>query len=163
MTGTYRNAGAAGPITIIDSSEIREGQLEPLRAAMKELVEFARMNEPRTIAYSVYLNEDATRVTVLQVHPDSASAEFHMKVAGSAFAAFGKLVRLSGIDIYGSPSPDLLEMLRRKAEMLGGGTVAVHGLSAGFARFEPRARPFPNARPAIPFPDRDWGAASGPG
>ncbi len=40
------------------------------------------------IAYGVYLNDDATRGTVLQVHPEAASAEFHMQVAGPAFAGF---------------------------------------------------------------------------
>jgi hypothetical protein len=132
--GTVR-VGISGPIIIVDSSDIREGRLEDVRRGMSELVEFAGANEPRMIAYSVYLNEDATRVTVLQVHPDSVSAEFHMRVAGSAFAEFAALIRLSGIDVYGSPSPELLERLRRKAGMLGGGAVAVHGLHAGFARF----------------------------
>ncbi len=123
------------PIVIIDSSEIREGKLEDLKAAMKELVEFALANEPKMIAYNVYLSEDGTRVTVFQVHPDSASAEFHMKVAGFAFPKFVEFIKLLGIDIYGRPSQSLLERLRLKAQMLGNGTVAVHELHAGFARF----------------------------
>ncbi len=70
------------PIIIIDSSEVREGKLDDLKAAMKDLVKFAEANEPEMIAYNVYLSEDGRQVTVLQVHPNSASAEFHMKVAG---------------------------------------------------------------------------------
>lgn len=120
---------------IIDSSEILEGKLEGLKAAMKELVEFALANEPRMIAYNVYPNEDGTRVTVLQFHPDSASAEFHMNVAGPAFAKFVEFIKMSGIDIYGRPSRSLLERLRLKSQMLGSGTVVVHELHAGFARF----------------------------
>lgn len=123
------------PIVIIDSSEIREGKLEDLKAAMKELVEFALANEPRMTAYNVYLSEDNARVTVIQVHPDSASAEFHMNVAGSAFSKFAELITMSGIDIYGRPNQGLLERLRRKAQMLGSGTVVVHELHAGFDRF----------------------------
>jgi len=30
----------------------------------------------------VYLNEDGTQMTVVHVHSDSASLEFHMRVAG---------------------------------------------------------------------------------
>lgn len=133
--GIRAPARPSGPVIIIDSSEIREGKLEELRTAMSELVEFGRTNEPGMIAYGVYLNGNATRVTVLQIHPDTASAEFHMQVAGPAFAGFAELIRLSGIDVYGTPSPALLERLRRKARMLGGGSVAVHELHAGFARF----------------------------
>lgn len=121
-------------IIIIDSSEIREGKLENLKAAMKDLVKFAEANEPEMIAYNVYLSEDGRQVTVLQIHPDSASAEFHMNVAGPAFAKFADFIKMSGIDIYGRPSQDLLERLRLKAQMLGSGTVAVHELHAGFSR-----------------------------
>ena len=71
----------------------------------------------------------------MQVHPDSASAEFHMKVAGSAFPEFVEFIRMSGIDIYGKPSRELLEMLQRKARMPGSGKVSVHELQAGFLGF----------------------------
>ncbi|HZD60432.1 MAG TPA: hypothetical protein VE439_08295 [Anaerolineae bacterium] len=122
-------------IVIIDVSEISEGKLEEVKAAMNELAEFAEANEPNTIAYNVYLNEDSSQVTVFQVHPDSASAEFHMNVAGPAFRKFTELLQLLRIDIYGKPSQELLERLRQKAQLLGSETVAVHELHAGFARF----------------------------
>jgi len=41
---------------------------------------------------------------------------------------------MSGIDIYGKPSRELLEMLQRKARMPGSGKVSVHELQAGFLR-----------------------------
>lgn len=80
------------PIVFIDSSEIREGKLEELKMAIRDLVEYVQSNEPRPIAYNVYLNESGSRMTVVQVHPDSASMEFHMKVAGPAFPKFVGLV-----------------------------------------------------------------------
>jgi quinol monooxygenase YgiN len=126
------------PVVFIDSSEVREGRLEELKTAMKELVEFVRANEPRPIAYDVYFNEDGTRMTVFQVHPDSASMEFHMKVAGPAFPKLAELVRMLTMDVYGKPSVDLLEQMRKKARMLGSATVLVHELHAGFARFGER-------------------------
>ena len=43
------------PIVSIDSSDIREGRVEDLKAAMTRLVEFVRENEPRPIAYDVYM------------------------------------------------------------------------------------------------------------
>ena len=122
-------------IIIIDTSEIREGKLGELRKAMIGVVGLADANEQRMIAYNMYLNGDSTRLTVIQVHPDSASAEFHMQFAGSAFPGFVEFIRMSGIDIYGKPSRDLLEMLQRKARMLGSGKVSVHELHAGFSRF----------------------------
>jgi quinol monooxygenase YgiN len=126
------------PIVSIDSSEIHEGRLEELKTAMKELVEFVDANEPRPIAYNLYLNEDGTRMTVVQVHPDSASMEFHMDVAGSAFRKFLEFLTLSRIDIYGKPTARLLEQMRQKARMLGNAALVVHELHAGFTRLPAR-------------------------
>jgi len=123
------------PIVYIDSSEIREGNLEELKKAMNELVEFVEANEPRLIAYNVYFKEDGTRMSVVHVHPDSASLEFHMKVAGPLFPKFAEFIKLLTIDVYGKPTDDLVEQMRQKAQMLGNGTVLVHDLHAGFARF----------------------------
>jgi quinol monooxygenase YgiN len=123
------------PVIYIDRSEIREGKLEELKAAMNELAGLVKANEPRIIAYNVYLTEDGTRMTVFHVHPDTASLEFHMKVAGPAFPKFAGFIKLLTIDIYGEASDNLVEQLRRKAQMLGNGTVLVHGFHAGFARF----------------------------
>jgi quinol monooxygenase YgiN len=69
------------PIVYIDTSEIREGKLEELKTAINELVKFVEANEPRLIGYNVYLKEAGTRMTVIHVHPNSASLELHMKVA----------------------------------------------------------------------------------
>jgi hypothetical protein len=126
------------PIVYIDTSEIREGKLEELKAAMKELVEFVESNEPQLISYTFFLNEDDTRMTVVAVHPDSASLEFHMEVAGPAFRKFTDLINLSAIEVYGQVSETVLRKLRQKAQMLGGRTVVVHKRYAGFARFGAR-------------------------
>ena len=56
------------PIIYIDHSEVREGKLDELKTAMKELVELVEANEPRIIAYNVYFTEDGTRMTVVHVH-----------------------------------------------------------------------------------------------
>jgi quinol monooxygenase YgiN len=123
------------PIIYIDCSEVREGKLEELKTAINELVELVEANEPRLIAYNVYFTEDGTRMTVVHVHPDSASLEFHMKVASPTFPKFVKLIKLLTIDVYGKPSGNLPEQIQQKAQMLGNATVLFHGPHAGFARF----------------------------
>jgi quinol monooxygenase YgiN len=122
------------PIISLDTSLIRVGRLDELKRAVAELVEFVRSNEPRPIVYEVYVDDTESRMTVVQVHPDSASMEYHMTVAGPAFAGFAELVTLSTLDVYGKPSEELLELLRRKVQLLGDATVTVHDLQAGFAR-----------------------------
>lgn len=123
------------PIVFVDTSEIREGKLEQLRRAVAELAEFVEANETETISYQVFFSDGGRQMTVLQIHPDSASMERHMEIAGPVFAKFADLLVLRTIDIYGSPSEKVVEQLQRKAEQLGTASVAVHERQAGFARF----------------------------
>lgn len=124
----------AAPIFYIDTSEVREGHLEELKTAMQGLAEFVDSNEPRLLGYNVYFNRDGTRMTVVHVHPDSASLEYHMKVAGRLFPKYAHLVRLVTIDVYGDPTDAVLEQLRNKAQTLGSASVTVHELCAGVDR-----------------------------
>jgi len=82
-------------------------------------------------------------MTVVQVHPDSASMEFHMNVAGPACAALEELINLSTMDVFGKPSDHLLEQIQQKVRTLGHARVSVHDLQAGLDRFGPphRTRP----------------------
>lgn len=122
------------PIVYIDTSAVRDGKLEELEAAMKGLAEFVEANVPRLISYGFFLDGPGTRMTVVAVHPDSASLEFHLDVGGAEFRKFSELIELLGIDVYGRVSESAMDRLHRKARMLGNGTVAVHDFHAGFAR-----------------------------
>ena len=128
-------------ILYIDTAEVREGALEELKAGMKELTDFVEANEPRIIAYNVYFNDEGTRMTVVHAHPDSASFEYHMEVAGPLFRRLGELVTLSAIHIYGEPSEKVLKQSHEKAQMLGRGAVGVEPLFVGFNRFAAFAEP----------------------
>lgn len=125
------------PIVAVDTSEVRERRLDEVKTAIERLAEFVDANEPRPIAYNAYLDESTNRLTVLQVHPDSASLEHHMRIAGPAFPGFTQMIRMQTKDVYGQPSEELLGLLRQKARRLGDIPVAVHTLHAGFMRLRP--------------------------
>jgi len=126
-------------ILYIDTSEVRDGALEELKQAIKELVDFVEAKEPRLVAYNVYFSGDGTRMTVVGLYPDSASLEYHMEVAGPLFGRFVELVTLSSIHIYGEPSEKVLQQSHEKIRLLGRGIVVVEPLHAGFARVGPTA------------------------
>jgi hypothetical protein len=127
-------------IVYVDTAEVREGALEELKTAIKELVDFVDANVPRLIGYNVYLSDDGARMTVVHVHPESASLEYLMEVAGPVFRQFVELVTLSSIHLYGEPSEKVLKQLHEKARLLGRGAVVVEvdALHAGFTRFAVR-------------------------
>jgi hypothetical protein len=122
-------------IVYVDTSDVRAGALEELKAGMKELVAFVEAKVPRILAYNVYFSADGARMTVVHIHPDSDSLEYHMEVAGPVFRRFVDLVTLSSINIYGEASEKLLKQSHDKARLLGGGDVTADALHAGFTRF----------------------------
>jgi hypothetical protein len=114
------------PLIYVDRSVVRDGKLAALKTAIRELAEFVAVNEPRIIGYDAYFNADETEMTVIHLHPDPASLEYHMVVAGPLLPPFADLLEQQSIDVFGEPSDVVLEQLRWKAELLGSGSVRVH-------------------------------------
>lgn len=123
------------PIVYIDRSRIRPGKLSDLRDAIDDLVRYIEEREPQLIHYGFYIDEAGSRMTVIAVHPDTASVELHMEVGGPAFRGFAELIEMEGIEVYGSTSGRMLDQLNEKVATLGEhGRVVVGDLHAGFAR-----------------------------
>ena len=133
MSG-HRTSGGSGPIVYIDHSDIREDSIDELKAGVERLVDFIDAREPQLITYGFYIDEDAAEMTVVAVHPDSASLERHLEIGGGEFHKLAHLVTLTAIECYGRPSERALEQLRHKADALGdGGAVVFIERSAGFS------------------------------
>lgn len=133
-------AGGSGPIVYIDHSQIREDSLDELKAGVKRLVEFIQAREPQLVTYGFYLNEDTGRMTVIAVHPDSASLERHMEVGGAEFRKLAHLVKLTSIECYGRPSERALQQMRQKAGALGDSEAVISvDRFAGFMHLHPVA------------------------
>jgi hypothetical protein len=128
------NEASSRPIVYVDRSLIRPGKLAELEAAMDHLAAFVASNVPQIISYGFYLDSDRSLMTVVAVHPDSASLEFHMDVGAAEFAKFADLLELQRIDVYGRVTDAVFVRLHGKAKMLGDATVVVHDRYAGFNR-----------------------------
>jgi hypothetical protein len=92
------------PIVYIDHSDIREGALEELKAGVQRLVEFIDAREPQLITYGFYIDAEAAKMTVVAVHPDSASLELHMDIGSEEFRKLAHLLTLTASECYGRPS-----------------------------------------------------------
>ena len=129
---------ASEPIVYIDHSDVRDGSLEELKAGVRRLVDFIDAREPQLISYGFYVDEAASKMTVVAVHPDSASLELHMEIGSAEFRKLAHMLTLTSIECYGRPSERALEQLREKAATLGdGGTVVSMGRFAGFTHPAP--------------------------
>jgi hypothetical protein len=141
--------GGSEPIVYIDHSDIRKDSIDELRAGVQRLVDFIDAREPQLITYGFYIDEDAARMTVVAVHPDSASLERHMEIGSEEFRKLAHLLTLTKIECYGRPSGRALEQLRHKAATLGDGGVvsSVSGVAAPTRRGVQETGPDPDSSP----------------
>src|SRR5262245_34898779 len=76
----------------VGTTRVKPGRLQALRDQLGEVIDFVEVNEPRVIAFHCFLDEPGERLTIVHLHPDSASMEFHMQVNAKHFAtAFDNL------------------------------------------------------------------------
>lgn len=124
----------AGPFVYIGTYTIKEGKLDEAKTRLRQLVKVVEENEPRLIAFNVYFDEEGTTVAIVQVHPDPASMETHMKVIAEHLTdAFNYLDTAVSEHAYGAPSDALAAMLRAYSDPNAVTTfLPVH--EAGFTR-----------------------------
>ncbi len=96
----------SSPFIFIATNRLKPGELDRERKRVPGLVEFIEANEPRLIAFNEYVNEAGDEVTVVQIHPDTASMEAHMEIvrerAQEAYAeTLDATVR---VQVFGQPS-----------------------------------------------------------
>lgn len=126
-------------IVYVDRSTIKEGQVEEVGERIQDLVPFIEGREPQLLGYQFYFDDDAGRMTVIAIHPDSDSLVMHMEIGRSAFKGFADFIDMRAIEVYGRPTERVLELLEDKAEMLGeAGRVEVHTPQGGFMRLPSR-------------------------
>jgi quinol monooxygenase YgiN len=98
----------SGPLIYVGTYTIKQGDQEDARRRLAELVDFVETNEPRVIAFNAYLDRDGNTVSIVQVHPDSASMEFHMQVNAKHFATAFDWLDTSMSGQYFGPISDAL-------------------------------------------------------
>lgn len=122
-----------GPVIYIDRSRVHGGRWEELKAGIRALVDFVDRYQPQMAAYGFYLDEGANEMTVVSVHPDSASLERHIEVGSPEFKKLGPFLELREIEVFGHLSERAVELVQQKAASLGeAGAVALHEQFAGF-------------------------------
>ena len=106
----------SGPFIFIATNKLKEGKLDDERRRVPGLSEFIQENEPRLIAFDEYANQEGTEVKVVQVHPDTDSFVPHGSGRRTGAAGVAEtLDATTSVQVYGSPSDGILEMLRQQA------------------------------------------------
>ena len=93
------------------NADIAVGKADSFRSLLKEMVPAVKASEPNTIRYQYFVNSDDTKLTLIEVYPDSEAAVFHMTAFGvSPFAEeFLASITITSFVVAGNASPALMK------------------------------------------------------
>ena len=106
-----------GPFIFIASNRLRAGRFGAEQQRVPGLSRFIEENEPQLVAFNEYANEVLSEVSVVQVHPDAASMEYHLSLIGDrAREAYAQTIQATTrIQVFGTPTGNILRMLDQLA------------------------------------------------
>ncbi len=100
------------PFVYVGTWTIKPGKLEDAKKFLTEHSAFIEEREPRMIVFHVYFDEEGSKASVVQIHPDSASMELHMQVIADHMGeAFEIIDTILSEQYYGPMSQSLSETL----------------------------------------------------
>jgi hypothetical protein len=103
------------PFIFITTHTVKNGRLEDLERLTDEFLTFVHTNEPHLPSIGAYLNDNRDRLTLVQVHRDAESMDFHLRIAGEKIHEALAAVANDSVDVYGTPgeiTSGLLDQIR---------------------------------------------------
>ena len=104
------------PIVFISHSAIRDGQVEGLRAFIRRSAPMLAPDQPGTVAFLAYLDEEGSEVSIVHMFPNAEAMNAHLDGVQERSAAADAFIEITAYEIYGSPDPQVLQMMRAFAE-----------------------------------------------
>jgi quinol monooxygenase YgiN len=103
------------PIVFISTHRIRPGMTDAFTEYFREGSPTIEATKPGTVLFQGYLDEAGEEVCIVHAFPDAAAMDRHMEGAGERSQRAYEYLEPRRFDIYGTPSPPLLEALRQGA------------------------------------------------
>ena len=90
---------------------IKEGKLDDFKALVNTMIKMTDVNEPNTLVYEYYINEDGTECHLLETFKDSDAFMVHLGNVSHMFDTLFESATMTRAKIYGSPSAELKQAL----------------------------------------------------
>ncbi|HSM72742.1 MAG TPA: antibiotic biosynthesis monooxygenase [Anaerolineales bacterium] len=101
-------------VIVIGDMSIKSGEFENFKALVNEMVETTKANEPNTMIYEFYINEDNKHCQTYERYVDSAALLTHIGNFGEKYAErLWAIAESKGFSVYGNLSDELFEITSR--------------------------------------------------
>jgi quinol monooxygenase YgiN len=107
------------PIVFVSHSRLKDGQLEGFREFLREGARALERDKPGTVVFLAYADVSGTEATIVHAFPDAAAMDAHLEGVEERAGAADTFIETTGYEIYGAPSPQVLEAMRQFATSEG--------------------------------------------
>jgi len=92
---------------------IEKDNVEQFKKLIREMSKVVETNEPSTVVYQFYINEDGTKCMVHETYVDSEAVLSHNESTASKtiLLKIFSIAELNILDVYGNPSNELKKLL----------------------------------------------------
>lgn len=106
----------SGPFIYIGTNTIQDGKVEECRKMLQAIADLVEAKEPRVIAFNFYVDEPNRLAVCVQVHPDAASMDNHMRVISEHLeTAYDVLEETVSEQLYGAGGERMVDEFRHWA------------------------------------------------
>jgi quinol monooxygenase YgiN len=102
----------SGPIVFISHNRVKDGKMDGFRRFFEEGARAIDEEKPGTVVFLAYAGKDAQTVDIVHVFPDADAMDRHMEGVAERVGASDEFIEGTGVEIYGSPSPPVIEMMQ---------------------------------------------------
>jgi quinol monooxygenase YgiN len=107
------------PVAFISHFRIKEGKAAALRTMFRDAARALEAEKPRTLVFLSFLDETASRVTILHVFADADAMDAHFVGAEQRAGRAYEVLSPEGWDFYGKPSDAVVRAMRQTADEAG--------------------------------------------
>jgi quinol monooxygenase YgiN len=107
------------PVAFVSHFAVKPGKGDALARIFGESSTRLKEEKPRTLGFLAYSDETGTQVSFLHVFADAESMDLHFQGAEERSRDAYEYLEPKGWELYGRPSQEALESLRRAASSAG--------------------------------------------
>lgn len=121
------------PLTFIATYRVTEGAADELARLCEVYTNTVLEHEPSSSGLGIYVNEDRSRLTHVQMHRGADEMDSHLRLVFPIIQRLDALAEVDTIQVYGTPGPVLTQALDRNRDA-GAEIEVVADAVGGFSR-----------------------------
>ena len=91
---------------------MKDGQLEGFREFLREGARALDAEKPGTVMFLAYLDASGAEAAIVHAFPDADAMDAHLQGVHERSGAADAFIETTGYEIYGTPSPRVLEAMQ---------------------------------------------------